>query len=60
MDGHAVLPWGYDACLLFGAEGHVLLDAAAFRDHLPITAKAVWAFDDFGNGHLVSLPRWAA
>ncbi|MBN2976933.1 hypothetical protein [Pseudomonas lactucae] len=60
VDGHAVLPWGYGACLLFGAEGHVLFDAAAVRDDPPITAKAVWALDDFGDGHWVSLPRWAA
>jgi hypothetical protein len=60
VDGHAVVPYGDLSCLMFCAERHVLLYPAAVRDDPPITAKAVWAFDDFGDGHVVSLPRWAA
>jgi len=51
MNGHAALPHGNLASLLFGAEGHVLLDAAAVGDYPPHPSKAVWAFDDFGDGH---------
>ena len=51
MNGHAVLADGNLACLLFCAEGNVLLDAAAVGDHPLITAKAVWAFDDLCDGH---------
>jgi hypothetical protein len=51
MNGHAVLADGNLACLLFCAEGNVLLDAAAVGYDPPESAKAVWAFDDLRDGH---------